>query len=348
MAAVSPTLIEQVEELEGRALRELEAAGDLEALDAWRIAYLGKKGALTLALRGLGQLPAAQRPAVGQRANAVKARLEQAFDAADARLKQAAFQTALSAERVDVTLPGRPVALGRLHVTTQTLREIYHIFGQMGFQVFESPEVELDEFNFTLLNIPPYHPARDMQDTFYTTNPDVLLRTHTSPGQIRAMRQYHPEPIRIILPGKTYRYENITASKDIQFGQVEGLAVGRTITMGDLKGVFVEFTRQFFGPERRLRFRASYFPFTEPSAEIDMDCVLCDGAGCRLCKHTGWLEISGAGMVHPDVLRHGGYDPDEYTGFAFGMGVERPAILKYGIDGIRHFLVSDLRFLEQF
>jgi phenylalanyl-tRNA synthetase alpha chain len=296
----------------------------------------------------LGQLPAAQRPAVGQRANAVKARLEQAFDAADARLKQAAFQTALSAERVDVTLPGRPVALGRLHVTTQTLREIYHIFGQMGFQVFESPEVELDEFNFTLLNIPPYHPARDMQDTFYTTNPDVLLRTHTSPGQIRAMRQYHPEPIRIILPGKTYRYENITASKDIQFGQVEGLAVGRTITMGDLKGVFVEFTRQFFGPERRLRFRASYFPFTEPSAEIDMDCVLCDGAGCRLCKHTGWLEISGAGMVHPDVLRHGGYDPDEYTGFAFGMGVERPAILKYGIDGIRHFLVSDLRFLEQF
>jgi phenylalanyl-tRNA synthetase alpha chain len=235
-----------------------------------------------------------------------------------------------------------------LHPASRTLREIYAICAEMGFQVFTSRDVETDDYNFTLLNMPPHHPARDMWDTFYTTRSGVILRTHTSPGQVRAMRRYYPEPIRVILPGMCYRYEQITARSEIMFNQVEGLAVGKRITMADLKGTIVDFARRMFGAGRRVRFRASHFPFTEPSAEVDMDCILCKGEGCRVCKYTGWLEIMGSGMVHPVVLRNGGYDPDVYSGFAFGMGPERIAMLKHGIEDIRYFWGNDLRFLEQF
>jgi phenylalanyl-tRNA synthetase alpha chain len=266
----------------------------------------------------------------------------------EAELRAAERAASMSADRVDVTLPGRPSSVGRLHPSTQTLRKVYAIFADMGFQVYRAPDVETDMVNFELLNIPPHHPARDMWDTFYTTREGVLLRTHTSPGQIRAMRQYCPEPIRVILPGMCYRYEQVTARSEMMFYQVEGLAVGKNITMTDLKGVMAEYASRMFGAGRKMRFRASHFPFTEPSVEVDMDCILCGGEGCRVCKYTGWLEISGAGMVHPVVLRNGGYDPDVYSGFAFGMGVERPAMLLHGVTDIRYFFGNDLRFLEQF
>jgi len=258
------------------------------------------------------------------------------------------MEAELAADSLDITLPGRRVWRGRLHPTTQILREIYRIWGDMGFQVYRSPDVETEEYNFELLNIPADHPARDMWDTFYTTTPGVLLRTHTSPGQMHAMRQYCPEPIRVITPGMCYRYEQITARSEIQFTQVEGLAVGENITLADLKGTLADFARRIFGDDRQIRFRANYFPFTEPSAELDVECVLCEGEGCQVCKYTGWLEILGCGMVHPTVLRNGGYDPDVYSGFAFGMGPERIAMLKYGIEDIRYFWGNDLRFLSQF
>ena len=336
-----------LQDVERRALEGLATAQSAEALEAWRLAYRGKKGELTLAVRGVGQLPAEARPAYGKVANEVKDRLEAAFAAREEALKQAELERALRKAQLDVTLPGRRPALGRLHPATQTLREMYRVFARMGFQVYRSREVETDEYNFELLNIPPHHPARDMWDTFYI-NEQVVLRTHTSPGQMHAMRAYCPEPIRVILPGKCYRYEQVTMRHEMQFHQVEGLAVGRNITMADLKGTILNFAREMFGAERRLRFRCSYFPFTEPSVEIDMDCIMCGGVGCRMCKHTGWLEIAGAGMVHPTVLTNGGYDPNVYNGFAFGMGVERIAILKHGIEDIRYFLANDLRFLAQF
>lgn len=341
-------MLEQLRALEQEALQSLAATDNPAALESWRIAYLGKKGGLTTVLRGLGQLPPADRPAAGAEANRVKTVLEAAYVAQGEALDQHELARTLAAETVDVTLPGRPPHLGRIHPANSVLREIYQIFAQMGFQVYDAPDVELDEVNFQLLNIPPDHPARDMQDTFYTKDPRVLLRTHTSPGQIRAMRQYAPEPVRVILPGKCFRYEQVTARSEFMFHQVEGLAVGRGITMADLKGTMVEFANQLYGTGRKLRFRCSYFPFVEPGVEVDMDCILCGGRGCRLCKYTGWLEISGAGMVHPVVLRNGGYDPDVYTGFAFGMGPERIAMLKHGIDDIRYFFANDLRFLEQF
>ena len=250
-------------------------------------------------------------------------------------------------ETVDVTLPGRPRTPGHLHITTQTLRQIYAIFAEMGFQVYEAPDVETDEMNFGLLNMPPHHPARDMWDTFWVSD-QLLLRTHTSPGQIRVMRERCPEPIRVILPGKCYRYEQITARSEHQFFQVEGLAVGRGIAMTDLIGTLTEFLKRLYEPDRRIRIRGSYFPFTEPSIEADMDCILCHGTGCRVCKGSGWVEVCGAGMVHPVVLQNGGYDPEEWSGFAFGFGVERPALVKYGIDDIRLFYGNDLRFLRQF
>ena len=238
--------------------------------------------------------------------------------------------------------------MGRLHPSTQVLRRICQIWVNMGFQIYRSRDVESDEMNFELLNIPAHHPARDMWDTFYTTTEGVLLRTHTSPGQIRAMREFHPEPIRVVLPGMCYRYEQITARSEIQFHQVEGLAVGRNITMTDLKGTLISFAHRMFGAERRVRFRASYFPFTEPSAEMDVECLICGGSGCSICKQSGWLEILGCGMVHPRVLQNGGYDPNVYSGFAFGMGPERITMLLHRIDDIRYFWGNDLRFLEQF
>ncbi len=341
-------MLDQLRKLEGAALDELHSVHTTEALEAWRVAYLGRKGALTGLLRSVGRLPAEQRPAAGQEANRVKLVLEQAYDEKAEVLKREEMSRQLVEGHIDVTLPGRPVEIGYLHVSTQTLREIYAIFSEMGFQVLEAPEVETDINNFQLLNIPPYHPARDMWSTFHTTREGVLLRTHTSPGQIRAMRMYCPQPVRVILPGKCYRYEQVTARSESMFYQVEGLAIGHNITMGDLKGVLTHFARQMFGADRKVRFRCSYFPFTEPSAEVDMDCIICGGQGCRVCKHTGWVEILGSGMVHPQVLANGGYDPAIYTGFAFGMGPERIAMLKYGIEDIRHIFANDLRFLQQF
>ncbi len=342
-------LVAELEAVRVQALGELDAMSDLTDLDAWRIQYLGRRGALTQVMRGIGQLPPQQRPEVGQVSNDVKTTLEAAFDSRADALKQQRFATAMAREQLDVTLPGFPVSLGRLHPTTQILREITDIFSEMGFQVYDSREVESDLYNFELLNIPPYHPVRDMWDTFYI-NDKVVLRTHTSPGQIRAMQAFHPDPIRVILPGMCYRYEQVTSRHEMMFTQVEGLAVGENITMADLKGVLENFARRLFGDNRRMRFRCSHFPFTEPSVEVDMDCFLCNGqgTGCSMCKESGWLEILGAGMVHPQVLRNGGYDPAVYSGFAFGMGPERITILKYGIDDIRLFFSNDLRFLEQF
>jgi phenylalanyl-tRNA synthetase alpha chain len=308
----------------------------------------------------LGKLPKEERPTIGRRANQAKKILEAALEKKSEELRQAAIQRSLQTERLDVTLPGRPAPHGRLHPTTQTLRELYRVFAEMGFQVYRSREVETDEYNFQLLNFPPNHPAREMQDSFYIDtgmdrgdNP-MLLRTHTSPGQIRAMHEFsatnpdNPPPIRIILPGMCYRYEQITARSEIQFNQVEGLAVGHRITFGDLKGTLTDFARRIFGQNVRTRFNASHFPFTEPSAEMSVECFVCGGAGCTMCKQTGWLEILGCGMVHPVVLRNGGYDPERYTGFAFGMGPERITILRHRIEDIRYFWANDLRFLEQF
>jgi phenylalanyl-tRNA synthetase alpha chain len=340
-------MLEQLNQLLENALQELSVLSDLETLDGWRVNYLGKKSPLTQILRNIGQLPREERPALGQRGNEVKLALESAYAEREAAVKTGSLAQALETERIDVTLPGRPMRLGHLHLSTHTLRDMYAIFGRMGFQVFDGPEVETDEYNFELLNMPPGHPARDMWDTFYITD-KLLLRTHTSPGQIHAMRTYYPHPIRVILPGKCYRYEQVTARSEFMFHQVEGLAVGHHITLADLKGTMYNFARQMFGADRKVRFRASYFPFTEPSVEVDMDCIICHGAGCRVCKQTGWLEIAGAGMVHPIVLENGGYDPNVYSGYAFGMGVERPSMLQHSIDDIRYFFSNDLRFLRQF
>jgi phenylalanyl-tRNA synthetase alpha chain len=341
-------MMEPLDALEREAQDALQAVADEGALAAWRTAYLGRRGRVIEAVKAVGSLPPEERPAYGRRANEVKQALEAAYGARVEALKADARARSLLVDQVDVSLPGRPARPGRLHPATRTLREIYRIFAEMGFQVYRSRDVETDDLNFTLLNIPPHHPARDMWDTFYTTTPGVILRTHTSPGQIHAMRQYCPEPIRVILPGMCYRYEQITTRAEIMFTQVEGLAVGHNITMADLKGTIEDFAKRIFGEGRRVRFRASHFPFTEPSAEVDMDCILCGGTGCRLCKYTGWLEIMGCGMVHPVVLKNGGYDPDVYSGFAFGMGPERITMLKYRIDDIRYFWANDMRFLEQF
>jgi phenylalanyl-tRNA synthetase alpha chain len=341
-------MLERLGDLREEALRSLERAASVEELEEWRRAFLGKKGAVSDVLRGLGGLPAEQRPLAGRVANDLRTELEAAADSRGTALQAEALRRAAQSERVDVTLPGRAPSVGHRHVSNRVLEEIYAIFGGMGFQVFSSPEVDTDDYNFQQLNIPPHHPARDMWSTFYTTRPGILLRTHTSPGQIWAMRTFCPEPIRVILPGKTYRYEQVTARAESMFHQVEGLAVSEHITMADLKGVIVEFANRMYGSGRRVRFRCSYFPFTEPSVEVDMDCILCHGKGCRICKQTGWLEIMGAGMVHPVVLRNGGYDPDRVSGFAFGMGPERIAMLKYGVDDIRWFFSGDLRFLRQF
>jgi phenylalanyl-tRNA synthetase alpha chain len=330
------------------ALMSLQEARTVDELEIWYRKNLGRKGQVYLLTRQVGQLEPRERPIFGKRLNEVKQELQTAYDQRLLEVKDAEMEASLQKDAIDVTMPGRVPARGGLHVVTQTLRDIYRIFGDMGFQIYRTSDVETDAYNFELLNFPPHHPAREMQDSFYTTKEDVILRTHTSPGQIHAMREYYPEPIRVILPGMCYRHEQITTRSEIQFTQVEGLAVGHHITFADLKGTLTEFARRLFGANRETRFRASYFPFTEPSAEMDVTCFLCDGEGCQVCKYTGWLEILGCGMVHPNVLRNGGYDPDTYFGFAFGLGPERIAMLKYGIDDIRQFWSNDLRFLEQF
>ena len=344
---VQQDLLKQLEQLRQDASAALAQAGTSEATRAWHAEYLGRKGQLTAILRNVGSLPAEERPLVGKVANEVKDFLEGLLQERQAAIAQVELEAARRAESVDVTLPGRPQTLGKLHITTRTLREIYAIFTAMGFQIYDSPDVETDEYNFQLLNMPPGHPARDMWDTFYTTTPGLILRTHTSPGQIHAMREYATEPIRVILPGKVYRYEAVDASHESMFYQVEGLAVGNHITFCDLKGVLTNFANQMYGEGRKSRFRKSYFPFTEPSVEMDIECVLCNGQGCPVCKYTGWLEILGAGMVHPRVLENGGYDPSEFSGFAFGMGPDRIALQKYSIDDIRYFYTNDMRLLER-
>jgi phenylalanyl-tRNA synthetase alpha chain len=332
--------------LETRALAELAACADEPALKAWNTRYL--KSEVPQKLKDIVKVPQAERRNYGQRANQVKDNLTTAYETRRANLEALKLERSLASEVLDVTLPGRAMPRGRLHPSTQTLRSIYSIFAELGFQVYRSPEVEDDETNFGLLNMPPHHPARDMWDTFHTTTPGVLLRTHTSPGQIHVMRKLCPQPIRVILPGMCYRYEQITARSEIMFHQVEGLAIGENITMADLKGTVIAFARRLFGAERQVRIRSSYFPFTEPSIEVDIDWPKDDPNADRLTKGTGWLEIMGAGMVHPTVLRNGGYDPDRHSGFAFGMGVERIVMLRHAIDDIRQFWANDLRFLQQF
>lgn len=340
-------LLIRLEEMQREAQTALTQIGSTAASEDWYRNYLGRGGKLTALMRGLGQLAKEERPIAGQAANRVKQALEQALSTRQEEIRQEEITAALSAEGVDVTLPGRPQVVGKLHPTTLTMREIIDICVQMGFQVYDAPEVETDETNFGLLNFLPGHPAREMQDTFFTTNPDVILRTHTSPGQIHAMREYAPEPIRVVLPGKCFRNEDVTARSEMMFYQVEGLVVGRNVTFSDLKGVLLNFANQMYGEGRSIRFRKAYFPFTEPSVEVDVDCILCGGKGCRVCKYNGWLEILGAGMVHPVVLKNGGYDPAEFSGFAWGMGIERQAMLKRSIDDIRYFYANDARFLAR-
>jgi phenylalanyl-tRNA synthetase alpha chain len=334
---------EAVKNLETAALQEIHRATSPENLDLLRVKYLGRKGALTSILRGLSKLSPEVRRQVGQEANRAKEAVEGALEQALRVLKDAERAGAIST--IDVTLPGRRLPRGRLHPLNQIMAEVCDIFLHLGFEAVTGPEVELDWYNFEALNLPPDHPARDMQDTFYF-NDQVLLRTHTSPMQIRTMEQRRP-PVRIIAPGKVYRRDSdITHSP--MFHQVEGLLVDERVTFADLKGVLTAFVHQMFGPEVGLRFRPSYFPFTEPSAEVDIECVICRGEGCRVCKTTGWLEVLGSGMVHPAVFEAVGYDSELYTGFAFGLGIERIAMLKYGIDDIRLFFDNDLRFLRQF
>ena len=339
---------QDVEALREAALRVLEQVGSSESLAAWRVAHLGRSSPLMTFLGDLGTLPAAERPAAGRSANLAKHALEEALALKEKALRRRELELALASEQLDLTLPGRPPMRGRLHPSTQVLRRILAIWAEMGFQVYRSREVESDEYNFQLLNFPPHHPARDMQDTFYTTRPGVILRTHTSPGQVRVMRERCPEPIRVVLPGMCFRYEQVTARAEAQFYQVEGLAVGAGISLANLKATLADFARRMFGAQVRVRFRADYFPFTEPSAEMDIECFICGGSGCAVCKRTGWLEILGAGMVHPTVLQNGGYDPRRFSGFAFGMGPERIAMLRHGINDIRAFWANDPRFLEQF
>jgi phenylalanyl-tRNA synthetase alpha chain len=340
--------LNQIEHALSAALAALGATADTPALERWRIAHLGRNSPLMTILGDLGKLSKEERPAIGKRGNEVKRALEDALAARTEALRRAEMERAMTAGAVDVTLPGRPVPRGRLHPAVATLRKIYAVWAEMGFQVYRSREVETDDYNFGLLNMPPHHPARDIWDTFFTTTPNVILRTHTSPGQIHAMREFCPEPIRVILPGMCYRYEQVTARADIQFWQVEGLAVGKHVTMTDLKGTLSDFARRMFGQKVRTRFRADHFPFTEPSAEMDVECFVCDGKGCPVCKQSGWLEILGCGMVHPTVLQNGGYDPHVYSGFAFGMGPQRITMLMHKIEDIRYFLQNDMRFLEQF
>ncbi|MBU5638948.1 phenylalanine--tRNA ligase subunit alpha [Geomonas sp. Red69] len=336
---------DKLEALLQEALSELGQASTEEGLQELRVKYLGKKGAVTGVMKGLGALSPEERPLVGQVVNTVKAKLEETLDARGAEIRAAVKAQRLAAEKIDVTLPGRKRPLGSKHPITLVTEEICSIFAALGFAVAEGPEIELDFYNFEALNLPKDHPARDMQDTFYFGE-SVLLRTHTSPVQIRTMLK-QPPPVRIIAPGTVYRCDS-DATHSPMFHQIEGLMVDKGITFGDLKGILTLFISQLFGKDIGVRLRPSFFPFTEPSAEVDIACVICRGKGCRVCKETGWLEILGSGMVDPEVYRHVGYDSEKYTGFAFGMGIERIAMLKYGIADMRLLFENDLRFLKQF
>ena len=350
-----PPTAESIEEITISASAELDRLENLEAVDQWRVSYLGRRGTLTTVLRGLSSLEVGERRTVGALANQAKNTLEERLEERVRQINDATLTRSANQDRLDVTLPGRPALEGRLHPTTQIVREICSAFVAMGFGVVEGPEVEWDHYNFEMLNIPKGHPARDMWNTLWVDYEDrageqaMLLRTHTSPMQARVMENQEP-PIRVVVPGKCYRYEATDATHEWHFYQVEGLAVGEGITFADLKGTLYEFARRMFGEERQIRFRCDYFPFVEPGVDMSIDCFACegDGNGCRICRDSGWIEIMGAGMIHPKVLEGVGYDTERYTGFAFGMGPERIAMLKYGIDDIRHFYSNDLRFLRQF
>jgi phenylalanyl-tRNA synthetase alpha chain len=343
---------DSVSETERLALSELDAVSTSAQLEDWRLAYLGRKGRLTTVLRGLASLPMNDRRTVGAEANRVKIALEGAYEVRRAQLAQERVAQVIEGERIDVTLPGSPLPLGRLHPITQTLRDVLRAFENMGFQVAEGPEIEWDYYNFEALRIPADHPARDMWDTLWIDyeregKRNMLLRTHTSPNQIRIMERTKP-PIRVVVPGKCYRFEATDPTHEWMMTQVEGLAVDHGISMSDLKGTLSEFARRIFGADRKVAFRCDYFPFVEPGMELRIDCFICRGDGCRTCGRTGWIEILGAGMVHPEIIANAGYDSERYTGFAFGMGIERIALLRHGVDDIRHFYANDVRFLQQF
>jgi len=323
----------------------IAAAGELQALEQIRVQYLGKKGLLTEQMKSLGKLSAEERPAAGQAINLAKGRVQQALEQRKLAMQEAVLNARLEAEKIDVTLPGRGQASGGLHPVSMTLARIESLFSQLGFSITEGPEIEDDFHNFEALNIPESHPARAMHDTFYF-DAHTLLRTHTSPVQVRTMEQQQP-PLRLIAPGRVYRCDSDLTHTPM-FHQIEGLLVDEQVSFADLKGILDDFLRNFFEQELAVRFRPSYFPFTEPSAEADIQCVMCGGKGCRVCSHTGWIEILGCGMVHPEVFRHVGIDSEKYSGFAFGLGVERMAMLRYGVNDLRLFFENDLRFLQQF
>ncbi|MFZ3576353.1 phenylalanine--tRNA ligase subunit alpha [Virgibacillus sp. DJP39] len=339
---------EELETLQQEALAKVKQTEKLKALQEIRVAYLGKKGSLTGVLRGMGKLSKEERPVVGEIANRVRETITSALDDKSAELNEQELEEQLANESIDVTLPGRSVQVGGPHLLTSIVEEIEDLFVGLGFEIKEGPEVETDYFNFEALNLPKNHPARDMQDSFYLTN-ELLLRTHTSPVQARTMQSLEgSEPVKMICPGKVYRRDTDDATHSHQFTQIEGLYVDKNVRMSDLKGILDVFAKKMFGDEREIRLRPSFFPFTEPSVEMDISCKVCGGKGCSVCKQTGWIEILGAGMVHPKVLEMAGYDSSVYSGFAFGMGPERIAMLKYGIDDIRQFYTNDKRFLKQY
>ena len=346
-------MLQQLEELKLKALQELENIGDIRDIESWRIQYLGKKSPLTMILRSLATRPLDERKSVGARANQVKSDLESSFQQKELALREVRMATDTKREAIDITLPGRPFPIGHLHPITQTLDEICDIFVSMGFQTVEGPDVEWDYYNFEALNIPKEHPAHDTMSTswvdYQTDSGDrpMLLRTHTTSVTARIAESMKP-PIRAVEPGKVYRYEASDATHVPMFHQIDGFAVDKGITMADLKGTLYEFARRFFGEERKVRFRCDYFPFVEPGIEMAIECLVCSGKGCRLCGNSGWIEILGAGMTHPKVLQRGGIDPEVYSSFAFGIGIDRLPMLRYGIDDIRLFYSSDLRFLRQF
>lgn len=338
---------QQLKQLEQEALAKIESASNLKELNDVRVAYLGKKGPITDVLKGMGKLPAEERPIIGALVNTVREHVTVVLERKIYALEQEMIAQQLAHESVDVTLPGRPVKMGNRHPLTRVTEEIEDLFIGMGYEIAEGPEVEKDYYNFEALNLPKGHPARDMQDSFYISE-ETLLRTHTSPVQARTMEKKKGEPIRIICPGKVFRRDNDDATHSHQFMQIEGLVIGENIRMSDLKGTLDALAKKMFGAEREIRLRPSFFPFTEPSVEVDVSCHKCGGKGCNVCKKTGWIEILGAGMVHPNVLEMAGYDSKKLSGFAFGIGVERIAMLKYGVDDIRHFYTNDTRFLSQF
>lgn len=337
----------QLQELKTEALEKISASTNVKELNDVRVAYLGKKGPITDLLKGMGKLPAEERPKMGALVNVIREEVTASLEERMTILEEQAINEKLQSETIDITLPGRPVKTGNSHPLTRVVEEIEDLFISMGYEIAEGPEVEKDYYNFEALNLPKGHPARDMQDTFYITD-EILLRTHTSPVQARTMEIKKGEPIKIICPGKVYRRDSDDATHSHQFTQIEGLVIGEDIRMSDLKGTLQVFAKKMFGDDREIRLRPSFFPFTEPSVEMDISCFKCGGSGCNVCKKTGWLEILGAGMVHPNVLEMAGYDSKRLTGFAFGMGPERIAMLKYGVEDIRHFYTNDVRFLSQF